>query len=401
MNLDFSPEQEQFRKEIRSWLEKHLTGEFEKLRFRGGPGDEHIFFEERCRWEKQLARGNWTGTGWPVEHGGRALGIAEQVVFHEEYARQGAPGRVGHIGETLAGPTIIACGNRDQQQRFLPGILSGDELWCQGYSEPAAGSDLSNIKTRARLDNGEGKWLIHGQKLWTSLAEQADYCFVIARCEPDSVGRAGLCYLLVPMDQPGIEVRGIRQMTGTAEFCEVFFDGAKTAKGNIVGKPGEGWSVAMATLAFERGVSTLGQQMHFVNEFRQVLDIARANGAIKEPELRQRLVRCWIDLRIMRFNSLRILSDANRGALPPEAMIAKLYWASWHRDFGKLALDVMGQQGQLLEEAPYKLSYLQSMALFSRADTIYAGTNQIQRNIIAERALGMPKEPRNDQKGDR
>ena len=394
MKLGFRPEDEDFRSEIAGWLQEHLSAEFEALRYRGGPGDEHMFFEQRCAWEKRLAEGGWIGIGLPREHGGRGLSLAQQVIFHEEYARAGGPGRVGHIGETLLAPTLVACGSDEQCKRFLPPILRGEALWCQGYSEPNAGSDLANIATRARFDEGRGEWIIDGQKVWTSLAERADWCFVLARCEPGSRGRHGLCYLLVPMRQDGIELRGIRQLTGSSEFNELFFTGARTAAEHLVGKPGDGWKVAMATLAFERGVSTLGQQMHFSNEFRMVLDIARRNGILDEPEIRQRLVQAWIDLRIMRFNSLRVLSADSSGSLPPTAMIAKLYWASWHREFGKLILDVLGPEAELLDAEPYQLSYLQSVALFSRADTIYAGTNQIQRNIIAEQALGMPREPR-------
>jgi len=393
MKLGFSPAEEQFREEIAGWLRQNLCGEFEKLRFRGGPGEEHLLFEERHAWEKRLAAGRWIGVGWPEAHGGRGLDLNRQVIFHEEYARAGGPGRVGHMGETLAGPTIIAFGAPQQQQRFLPGILSGETLWCQGYSEPGAGSDLAAVRTRARLDRDAGQWVLDGQKVWTSLALEADWCFVLARCEEGSAGREGLCYLLVPMKAPGVEVRPIRQLTGSSEFNEVFFDGARTAADNMVGAPGEGWKVAMATLGFERGVSTLGQQMNFFNEFRELLRCARDNGALQDPALRQRLSASWAGLRIMRYNALRVLSGAQSGDLAPEAMISKLYWANWHRDFGKLAMDVLGPEAELLEDGEYTLSRLQSVHLFSRADTIYAGSNEIQRNIIAERALGMPREP--------
>ena len=392
MKLSFSSKDEQFRREVADWLETALADGFENIRFRGGPGDEHVFFEERCAWEKTLAAGGWVGIGWPEKYGGRELSIARQVIFYEEYARAGGPGRVGHIGETLAAPTIIAFGTDAQRQRFLPGIRSGEELWCQGYSEPGAGSDLSAVRTRARRDERTGQWVLDGQKVWTSLALEADWCFAVARCEENSKGHEGLCYLLVPMRQPGIEVRPIRQMTGTSEFNEVFFKDARTALDNIVGKPGEGWKIAMATLSFERGVSTLGQQMNFLNEFQEVAEIARRNGAARDPVMRQRLADAWIGLRIMRYNSLRILSGGAQAG--SEALIAKLYWATWHREFGKLALDILGPEAEILQDFPYQLSRLQSVALFARSDTIYAGTNQIQRNIISERALHMPREPR-------
>ena len=404
MRLSFSAADEEFREEVAGWLRDNLAGEFEIIRFRGGPGDEHSYVEERKAWERRLHLGGWTGIGWPREYGGRAASIEQQVIFNEEYARAGGPGRMGHIGETLAGPTIIAFGSEQQKQRYLPGILRGEELWCQGYSEPSAGSDLANVKTKARLDEASGQWRLTGQKVWTSLAHESQYCFALARTEPDSVGHKGLGFFLLAMDQRGIEVRPIEQLTGTSEFNEVFFDDAVCGADDIVGAPGEGWQVAMGLLGFERGVSTLGQQMLFQNEFDEVLRIARENGAARDPAIRQRIADAHVGLRIMRFNSLRMLSGGadgglrdgglRDGGLRKETMIYKLYWASWHRNLGKLAMDVLGPESEVLDDAPYQLSRLQSLFLFTRSDTIYGGTNQIQRNIIAERALGMPTEPR-------
>jgi alkylation response protein AidB-like acyl-CoA dehydrogenase len=392
MRISFTGEDEAFRAEVAAWLAANLQGEFEQLRFRGGPGDEHSFPEERKAWERKLAEGGWTCVGWAPEHGGRGLSINQQVIFHEEYARVGGPGRMGHIGEGLAGPTIAAFGTDEQKRRFLPGIVAGREFWCQGYSEPGAGSDLANVKTRAVLQ--DGVWRISGQKVWTSLAHESEWCFVIARTEPGSVGHQGLSFLLVPMAQPGITVRPIEQLTGTSEFNEVFFDEAETAADNILGAPGDGWKIAMALLGFERGVSTLGQQMQFQNELDEIIRIAKSNGAARDPLLRQRLAQAWGGLRVLRYNSLRMLSGAQDGSLRREAMIYKLCWSSWHAELGKLAMDVLGPQAELLEGSPYALGRLQGMFLFSRSDTIYGGTNEIQRNIIAERALGMPREPR-------
>ncbi|MRI33967.1 acyl-CoA dehydrogenase [Endozoicomonas sp. OPT23] len=394
MKISFSPEDEQFRQEIAGWLKDNLKGEFEELRHRGGPGDEHMFPEERKIWEQHMAQAGWTCPGWPVEHGGKGLSINQQVIFHEEYARAGGPGHMGHIGEGLAGPTIIAFGTEEQKKRFLPGIVDGTEYWCQGYSEPSAGSDLANVKTKAHFDEASGKWVISGQKVWTSLAHESDWCFVIARTEPGSQGHKGLAFLLVPMKQEGVEVRPIEQLTGTSEFNEVFFDNAVTDADNIVGKPGEGWKIAMALLGFERGVSTLGQQMHFQNELDEIIKVAKENGSSEEPAIRQRIADAWMGLRIMRYNSLRMLSGGADGSLQKEAMIYKLYWATWHANLGKLAMDVLGNESEILDEGPYELNRLQSMYLFTRSDTIYGGTNEIQRNIIAERALGMPKEPK-------
>ncbi|WP_342244979.1 acyl-CoA dehydrogenase family protein [Pseudomonas sp. OTU5201] len=392
MKISFSEADEVFRRDVAGWLADNLRGEFEVLRFRGGPGDEHSFPEARKAWERKLAEGGWTCVGWAPEHGGRGLSISQQVIFHEEYARAGGPGRMGHIGEGLAGPTIAAFGTDEQQRRLLPGIVAGTEFWCQGYSEPGAGSDLANVKTRAVLENGQ--WRISGQKVWTSLAHESEWCFVIARTEPGSVGHQGLSFLLVPMHQSGVTVRPIEQLTGTSEFNEVFFDEAVTDACNILGAPGDGWKIAMALLGFERGVSTLGQQMLFQNELEEIIRIARANGAARDPLLRQRIADAWSGLRILRYNSLRMLSGAQDGSLRREAMIYKLCWSNWHVALGKLAMDVLGPDAELLEGGPYQLGRLQSMFLFSRSDTIYGGTNEIQRNIIAERALGMPREPR-------
>ncbi|MGW3349022.1 acyl-CoA dehydrogenase family protein [Nonomuraea rubra] len=372
------------REEARAWLEESLGGEFAAARGLGGPGREHEGFEPRRAWERHLGEHGWTCLGWPRRYGGRAASIADQVAFHEEYARAGAPARLGLIGEGLIGPTILEYGTDAQKERFLPPIQRGEELWCQGYSEPEAGSDLANVQTRARLDGGD--WVITGQKVWTSLAQWADWCFVLCRTEEGSRRHHGLSYLLVPMRQPGVEVRPIVQLTGTSEFNEVFFDGARTAAGNLLGAPGEGWRVAMATLGYERGVSTLGQQIGFGRELAEVVEMARRTGAIDDPVLRDRLVRSWLELRIMRLNALRML----RPEAGPEVSIAKLYWSEWHRRLGELAQAVQGRAG-LVAGADGELGELQRLYLFSRADTIYAGSSEIQRNLIAERTLGLPR----------
>jgi len=378
----------------------HLRGEFAILRHRGGPGDEHAFVAERMAWERELAGGGWTCVGWPTEHGGRGLPIHLEVAFHEEYARAGGPGRAGLIGEGLLGPTLIHFADREIQQRFLPGIVSGTEFWCQGYSEPNAGSDLANVSTRARREGDE--WVIDGQKVWTSLAQWSDWCFVVCRTEEGSQRHKGLGYLLVPMDQPGIEIRPIRQITGTAEFNEVFFDGARTSAELCVGEPGDGWKVAMGTLAFERGVLTLGQQMAFERELTEITDAARDLGRTSDPVMRQRLAALWSRLRIMRWNALRALRVDEDVELPREAMINKLYWANLHRDMGELAMDVLGAASMLTryseadegDAGELEMGPLHKLFFFTRSDTIYGGSDEIQRNVIGERALGLPREPR-------
>jgi alkylation response protein AidB-like acyl-CoA dehydrogenase len=390
VQLRFSPEDEAFRREVAAWLAQHLTGEFAAVRGRGGPGDEDALIDERRAWERLLGEARLACIGFPQAYGGRDASLAQQVIFYEEYARAGGPGRIGHIGGTLLGPTLLAFGSEAQKARFLPPIARGEELWCQGYSEPNAGSDLANVQTRARLEGDE--WVIDGQKVWTSWSEWSDWCFVLCRTDPKAPKHRGLSYLLVPMKQDAVEIRPIQQITGTAEFSETFFDGARTAADNIVGEPGDGWKVANGTLALERGVSTLGQNILFQTELAEIIERARANGRSADPILRQRIADAWIRLEIMRYNALRNLST--QGEMPPAAMIFKLYWSSLHRDMGKLAMDVLGSEAEIGRDFPYDLTPLQRLFLFTRSDTIYGGSNEIQRNIIAERALGLPREPR-------
>jgi len=392
-------EDEAFRAELRAWLHDHLTGEFAEAKGLGGPGREHEAFDVRVAWDRHLAAHGWTCLDWPKEYGGRAASLAQQVIFHEEYARADAPIRVSHIGEQLLGPTVIAFGTEEQKQRFLPGIRDVTELWCQGYSEPDAGSDLANVKTTAVLSEDGSEWVLNGQKVWTSLAHVADWCFVVARTDPTAPKHRGLSYLLVPMKQPGVEVRPILQLTKTSEFNEVYFTDARTGAANVVGGVDDGWKVAMATLGFERGVSTLGQQIGFRRELDGVIATARRTKAIDDPLIADRLARAAIGLDVLRLNALRSMTGLTGGVggapgTPgPEASIAKLAWARWHRDLGELAMDVLGPAGTVTGPE-YDLDERQRLWLFSRADTIYGGSDEIQRNVIAERVLGLPKEPR-------
>ena len=386
MTLGFAPEHEAFRAEAAAWLGAQLNGPFAHLK---GVANHTDAIEERRRWEAALGAAGWSCVGWPQAYGGRGANLAQQVIFAEEYARAHAPARIGHIGVELAGPTLLAYGREAQKERFLPRIARGEDIWCQGYSEPNAGSDLANIATRARLVGDQ--WVIDGQKVWTSMGHFADWVFLLVRTEEGSRGSRGLSFLLAPMKQPGVTVRPIRQMTGEAEFNEVFFDGAVTAAENIVGAPRDGWKVAMGLLAFERGVSTLAQQMEFRNELRELIAIAKRNGAARDLGLRRRLADAHIGLEVMRCNALAMLSDD--GAAGGEALTYKLYWANWHRRLGELAMDVLGQEGEI-GQGDYQFGRLTHTFLMSRSETIYAGTNQIQRNIIAERGLGLPREPR-------
>ena len=391
MQLRESAEERAFRAQVRDWLEANLTGDFADARGLGGPGREHEAFEIRAEWERRLAAAGWTCLGWPVEHGGRGLPLRHQVIFHEEYARSDAPVRVGLIGEGMVGPTLLAFGTDEQRARLLPPIQRGEQLWCQLYSEPNAGSDLANVSTKAVRDGDD--YVITGQKVWTSLAHWSDWGFAIVRTEPGSKRHRGLSYLLVPMREPGIELRPINQATGTSEFNEVFFDGARSSVDNLVGAEGDGWKIGMATLGFERGSMTLGQQVGFRRELERIMELARQTGASEDPVIRERLSRAWIGVEIMRLNALRTLSTTNAERAGSIGSIGKLYWSTWHQQLGELAMDVLGMASTVVAEPPYELLPEQSLFLFSRSDTIYAGSSEIQRNIIAERSLGLPKEP--------
>ncbi|MFE7271251.1 acyl-CoA dehydrogenase family protein [Streptomyces sp. NPDC057623] len=380
MDFGFTAEDEAFRVEARAWLDEYTKDA-----------------QDRGSWERVLGKAGWIGLGWgEAGYGNRSATLTQQVVWAEEYARSGAPARSGHIGEKLLAPTLIAHGTQEQKARFLPAVAAGDELWCQGYSEPGAGSDLAGVRTKAEL-GADGAYRITGQKIWTSLAHEADWCFVLARTDPESSRHHGLTFLLVPMDQPGrIEVRPIRQMTGTSDFNEVFFDGARARAEHVVGGAGGGWRVAMSLLGFERGVSTLAQQVGFARELERVVRAAVETGAVGDPVVRERLVRQWAELRVMRWNALRTLGRSGDAGAPS---VAKLLWGGWHQRLGELAMLVRGAAagvgpGQWSPSTPYELDEAQQLFLFSRADTVYGGSDQVQRTIIAERVLGLPREPK-------
>ncbi|MEV4441735.1 acyl-CoA dehydrogenase family protein [Streptomyces sp. NPDC049577] len=394
MDFAFAPRDEALREEARAWLAAHLpaTGD--------NAPDRDVARDRERAWERELGSGGWIGLGWtPARgtYGNRTATPAGQVVWAEEYARAQAPARLGHMGENLLAPTLLAHGTDAQCARFLPGIARGEELWCQGYSEPGAGSDLAALRTTAVRADGGRTYRITGQKTWTSLAHQADWCFLLARTAEGSHRHHGLSLLLVPLDQPGrVEVRPIRQMTGAADFNEVFFDGARADAEHLVGAEGDGWRVAMGLLARERGVATLVQQIGFAAELGEVLRQAIRTGAAEEPVVRDRLVRQWAQLQTMRWNALRTLGAADDPGAPS---VAKLLWGGWHQRLGDLAMRVRGAAAALgpvdwHADKPYELDAQQRRFLFSRADTIYGGSDEIQRTIIAERVLGLPKEPR-------
>ena len=389
MKLGFSPAEEAFRAECADWLQGQMAGEFRDIK---GITTLTEKAERRKEWEQQLGEHRWSCIGWPEAWGGRDATLAQQVIFAEEYARAGVPGRVNHIGIELAGPTILAFGTEEQKARFLPGIAAGRTIFCQGYSEPNAGSDLASVRTKGRLEDGQ--WVVNGQKIWTSLAHISDWIFVVTRTEEGSKGPKGLSFLMMEIDQPGIEIRPIHQINGDAEFNETFFTDARCPADSMIGAPGEGWKIAMGLLAFERGVSTLGQQMGFRNELDAIIAAARDNGSAQDPLIRQRIAKAEIGLRLMRYGALRMLSNTDLSAIDGAALTYKIQWATWRRSLGELAMDVIGQGAEIAEGDAYEWAMLPNLFLYSRADTIYGGTNQIQRNLIAERGLGLPREPR-------
>jgi len=411
MDLTYPPDAEEFRGEIRAWLEENLPEGWFDEGFEMTSEERRKFQED---WTQKLFDGGWICASWPTEYGGKGLSIMQNVVLNEEFARAGAPLRADFFGDTLVGPTILQWGSEEQKKEFLPKILSGQISWCQGFSEPDAGSDLAGLKTKAELDGDE--WVINGQKIWTTQAQYADYIFLLARTDPNAPKHAGISYLLVPMKQDGIEVRPIVQPDGSAEFNEVFFTNVRAPKDNVVGGLNNGWKVAMTTLGFERGSSATTSHRRFEKELEIIIDKARENGRIDDPTVRQALARQWSKIQIMRVNGYRTLTAAVRNSkdLGVAALGAtnKMYWSETHRDTMNLAMDILGPYAQVLtgnvtdeEEfipgygrrhgrADYPVSVLQASFFFSRSETIWGGTAEIQRNIVGERVLGLPKEPK-------
>jgi alkylation response protein AidB-like acyl-CoA dehydrogenase len=383
---------ESFRREARAWLEAHCPPEMRLPAQTENDicwGGRRFTFQSDAQraWMQCMAERGWTVPSWPKAYGGAALSKEEAAVLRQEMRALGCRSPLDSFGIWMLGPALLTYGSEEQKQEHLPKIARGEIRWCQGYSEPNAGSDLANVQTRAVLSDDGSRWLITGQKVWTSLAHWAQWCFVVARTEPGSQRHKGLSYLLVPLGQPGVDIRPIVQITGTSEFNEVFFDEAACDAANVVGGVGDGWKVAMGTLGFERGVSTLAQQIGFEHELGRIVDQARANGRSSDPVVRQRIADAWIGLRLMRYNALRAMTGLEDGGAPgPEASISKLHWASWHRDMANLGMDVLGPTALIDDEA-------QRLFLFTRADTIYGGSNEIQRNVIGERVLGLPREP--------
>jgi alkylation response protein AidB-like acyl-CoA dehydrogenase len=389
MDLRFSPEDEQYRLKLRTWLEKNLPTE-------PHPTEQDAEFAYRRAWQRQLYAGGWVGINWPKEYGGQGATLIQQAIYAQEMTRAKAPQPANGLGIGIVGPTLMHHGTEEQKKRFIPKILSGEEIWCQGFSEPNSGSDLASLQTKAVLDGDD--FVVNGQKIWTSLGQYADWCILLVRTDPNAPKHRGISYLLVDMHSPGITVRPLKQITGNSEFNETFFDNVRVPKHNLVGELNEGWRIAMTTLTYERGISSLATQVRIKQQLDAMIDYARTtrtNGATlaQDPVLRQQLARAYIGVEIMLLNLYRGITTRLRGKpAGPEASLDKLYWSELDKWMQDLGMELQGPYSQLMEESKYAVpGNWQYNFLRSRAGTIYSGTSEIQKNIIGERVLGLPK----------
>lgn len=381
-----------FRAEVSSWLSQALTA----LR---AEYPQTPFTDQRLRrsFEDRLCAAGWSGLGWPTELGGRGLPINLIAIFYEEYARAGAPQGVNLIGHGILGPTLLLSGSDEQKRRFLPGIIANREIWCQGYSEPDAGSDLASLRTRA--ERVGDKYVVTGQKIWTSFAHIADWCFLLARTDPDAPKHKGISFLLVDMKSPGITVRPIRQMNGETEFNEVFFDGVEVPVANLVGEENRGWQVAMTAASYERATYFVPRLVRMEEEFRDLVSVAReivrdGRPVGDDPLMRERFARSYLDVQALKLHARRMLEAAARHEQPgPEGSFIKLLWSESHQRLLDLALAVLGPEAMLGPQEPSapRRRHWQFDHLWTRAETILAGTSEIQRNIIGERVLQLPR----------
>jgi alkylation response protein AidB-like acyl-CoA dehydrogenase len=408
VNLTYPPEAEAFRAEVQQWLAQHLPAGWHN----GDRPNGDAWRAFCAEWDARLHAEGWAVPTWPVEYGGRGLSVLQAAVFAEELARAGAPIQPPLGGEILVGPTILYWGDGEQKRRFLPPIARGEEIWAQGFSEPAAGSDLASLQTSARVEGDE--LVVDGHKIWTSQAQEADFLFLLARTDPDAPAHQGISYLLFPARQPGIEVRGIAQPDGTAGFAEVLLEGARCPIANVLGGMHNGWRVAMSTLGFERGTSATSSWYRYDRDLRRVIDLAVARGIERDAVVRQRIARAWTKVQLMRIQGLQVLTSALRPEVAESTRAleacTKMFWTEFQQELTELALDVMGAASMVLDgdgtpavgvglgHRPvvheYPVGEMQSAFLFARAGTIFGGTSEVQRNIVGERVLGLPREPR-------
>jgi len=393
MDLNLSAEERQFRDEFRTWLERNVPRDWPEWREK--PLEES--FSYLRAWQRTLYEGGWAAVSWPREYGGRSATLMQQAIFWEEMARLEAPPMANALGLGLIGPTIIAFGTEEQKRRFVPKILSAEEIWCQGFSEPNAGSDLAGLQMEARLDGSH--YVVNGQKVWTSYGWIGDWCELVVRTDPNVPKHKGLTVLLVDMKSPGVEVRPLRQMTGESEFNEIFFRDVRVPVANVLGKVNDGWNVAVSTLMHERG--SYGARLHliFKRTINRLMELSRAypRGGMpgaKDPLVRQKLAQCYAEIEIMRLNQLRAFSRITATGIPgPEGSIQKIFWSELHQRIQQIAQELLGPYGQLEKGDPcavdnglWAYGYLRS-----RGNTIEAGTSEIQRNIIGHFVLGLPR----------
>ena len=390
MDLNLSPTELAFRDGLRVWLAENIPGNWQ-AEYAAIP-EKAEQFEYLRAWQRKVYDGGWAGIAWPAEYGGRGASIIEQVIFTEEMARAGAPNLPGVLGLQLVGPTTITHGTAEQKERFLRKILSGEEIWCQGFSEPNAGSDLAALRTDAKLDGVH--FIVNGQKVWTSYGWAADWCELVVRTDSEVPKHKGLTVLLVDMKSPGVDVRPLRQMTGETEFNELFFTDVRVPVANVLGKVNDGWNVAIGTLMHERATLGAGIQIVIKRSFERIVEIAKSLGKLTDPLVRQKLAQCYAEIEIMRLNQMRAYSKMANGGTPgPEGSIQKIFWSELNQRFQQVAQEILGPYGQLTKGSEYAIddgvwsyNYLRS-----RGNTIEAGTSEIQRLILGHYVLGLPK----------
>ncbi len=392
MDFDFSPEQEAFRKDVRHWLEANLPDELRGRAFASSRADRGEVQKLRA-WQKRMHEAGYVGRDWPPEFGGRGATIVEQVILYQEMARAESPQLVNRGGVSMLGPTLMKHGTPAQRQRFLAKILTAEEIWCQGFSEPNAGSDLANLQTRAVRDGDH--FVVNGQKVWTSMAHVADWCFLLVRTDPRAPKHKGISFLLVDMTSPGITVRPLRQITGEAEFNEVFFDSVRVPIENLVGRLNEGWGVALTTLAYERDLLTFIRHISLRNALQRLMRLVRARGRGGDPLVRQKIASLWIGEQALQLNAYRSLTKILRGGQPgPEGSTAKLFWSQVDQELAQVAAEVIGPYAQVSAGSAWAPDEGQwgFYGLLAQASGIRAGTSEILRNILAERVLGLAKD---------
>ena len=387
MDLTLSPSETALRDELRAWLKDNHPG--------GAPPDEQGGFEFRRAWQRRLHEAGWAGIAWPAQYGGRGATLIEQAIFNEEMVRARTPQVANVLGLAMGGPTVIAHGTEEQRSRYLPPILSAEEIWCQGFSEPESGSDLASLKTRATRDGDE--WVITGQKVWTTYAQHAKWCMLLARTDTEAPRHQGLTYFLMDMEQPGVEVRPLRQITGEAEFNELFIEQARASAQNVLGGEGNGWAVAITTLMHERATLAFGLQVGVQIALGELVDHARTapgrdgRPASEDPVVRQRLAQLMIEAEVLRLNAYRTLSATAHGGVPgPEGSLGKWHWSEVNQALTELAMDISGAHALVDGHDGAKTDWTHRF-LRARANSIEGGTTEILKNIVAERVLGLPR----------